>query len=284
MRKKITAPSPRRAWSSLVKNPKYKVIACVCVTIVLTIGAVAGPWSNSLGVRRMSSLFYSPPPPPPLPSPANPSKEYIYAGGRLIATEEPNPLVAPLNLLANTVSSAQINISWNAAPNAHHYVVERASQLGNFTTLNSNVTGTSFTDSTVTNLSAYLYRVKSADAGGNVSPSSNIDVATAITFDDDPFASPPTLTLVKAQHVLQLRQAVNAVRHTTPTLGDYSWTQASATLAGAPIKAVDVEELRTALDQALSILGLPVGGYTDSSLTGLPISKLYITELRARVK
>lgn len=283
MRKKITAPAPRRVWTSLVKNRKYKVIACVCVIILLTIGAVAGPWSTSLGVRRMRSLFYSPPP-PPLPSPANPSKEYVYAGGRLIATEEPNPLVAPLNLLANTVSSAQITISWNAAPNAHHYVVERASQLGSFTTLNSNVSGTSFSDSTVTNLSAYLYRVKSADASGNVSPSSNIDVATAITFDDDPFATPPALTLVKAQHVLQLRQAVNAVRHTTPTLGDYSWTQASGTLVGAPIKANDVEELRTALDQALSILGLPAGGYTDASLTGLPISKLYIAELRARVK
>ena len=283
MRKKITAALPRRAWSSVVKNRRSKMIACICVIVILAFGALAGPWSTSLGVRRMRSLFYSPPP-APLPSPANPSKEYVYAGGRLIATEEPNALVAPLNLLASTVSSAQINISWTAAPNADHYVVERASQLGSFTTINSNVTATSFSDNTVTNLNAYLYRVKSADAAGNVSPSSNIDVATAITFDDDPFASPPTLTLVKAQHILQLRQAVNAVRHTTPSLADYSWTQASGTLTGAPIKAVDVEELRTALDQALVVLGLPSGGYTDSSLTGLPISKLYITELRARVK
>jgi len=254
------------------------------VIIILAFGAVAGPWSTALGLRRVRALFYSPPPPPPLPSPANPSREYVYAGGQLIATEEPNPLVAPLNLLASTVSSAQINISWNAAPNAHHYVVERASQLGNFTTLNSNVSGTSFSDSTVINLNAYLYRVKAADIGGNVSPSSNIDVATAITFDDDPFAAPPALTLVKAQHILQLRQAVNAVRHTTPSLGDYTWTQSSATLVGAQVKAVDVEELRTALDQALVMLSLTSGGYTDSSLAGLPISKLYITELRARVK
>lgn len=281
MRKKQTAP--RRAWGSIVKNRKSKVIACICVSIFLAFGVLAGPWSNSLGVRKVRSLFYSPPP-PPIPSPSNPSKEYVYAGGRLIATEEPNPLVAPLNLLANTVSSAQIDISWNAAPNAHHYVVERASQLGSFTTINSNVTGTSFSDSTVTNLNAYLYRVKSADAVGNVSPSSNIDVATAITFDDDPFATPPTLTLVKAQHILQLRQAVNAVRHISPSLADYSWTQASGTLVGAPIKGLDVEELRTALDQALVALGLPSGGYTDSTLAGLPISKLYITELRTRVK
>lgn len=283
MSKKITAPSQRRAWRSFTHNRSYMMIACVCVIIFMTVGAVAGPWSTSLGLRKVRALFYSPPP-PPLPASANPSKEYVYAGGRLIATEEPNPLVAPLNLLADTVSSAQINISWNAVPNAHHYVIERASQLGSFTTLNNNVTGTSFSDSTVTNLNAYLYRVKSADAVGNVSPSSNIDVATAITFDDDPFATPPASTLVKAQHLLQLRQAVNAVRHTTPSLGDYTWTQPSGTLAGAPVKAVDVEELRTALDQALVALGLPSGGYTDSSLTGLPISKLYITELRTRVK
>lgn len=284
MRKKKSARSKRRALKTLEHNRKYSVIGIVFLIMFLAFGVLAGPWSTSLGVRRIRELFYSPPPPAPLPSPGSPSKEYIYAGGRLIATEEPNPLVAPANLLANTVSNAEISISWNSTANAHHYVVERATQLGNFTTLNNNVSGTSFTDNTVTGLTAYLYRVRAADAGGNVSQSSNIDVATAITFEDDPFPAPPTLTLIRAQHILQLRQAVNAVRHTTPSLGDYSWSQPSATLVGAPILGSDVEELRTALDQALLILGLTSGGYTDSTLAGRPISKLYITELRDRVK
>jgi len=202
----------------------------------------------------------------------------------MVATEEPNPLVAPLNVAANTVSAARVTITWNSSATAHHYVIERATQMGSYTPLNTNVTGTTYNDDTVSDLNAYLYRVRSADSGGNLSAASNIDLATAITFEDDPFPDPPTLTLIRAQHVRQLRQAVNAVRHVTLTLGDAVWDQPSATLVGAPIKGTDLEELRTALDQALVILGLPAGGYTDSTLAGKPIVKLYVNELRARVK
>jgi hypothetical protein len=192
--------------------------------------------------------------------------------------------MAPVNVIANTLSGTQINISWSAPATApHHYVVERATQLGNFTTLNSNVADTTFSDTTVANLTAYLYRVRSADASGNVSAMSNIDLATAITFDDDPFSAPPTLTVVRAQHILQLRQAINAVRHLS-ALGDYSWTQGSLTPGVTLIKATDVEELRTALDQALQLLNLPTGGYTDPDLDGLVFQKLHITQLRDRVK
>jgi hypothetical protein len=182
------------------------------------------------------------------------------------------------------VSAARVTLTWDSSGTAHHYVIERATQVGNFTTLNNNVTGTTYNDDTVSNLNAYLYRIRSADSAGNVSPASNIDLATAITFENDPFPAPPTLTLIRAQHILQLRQAVNAVRHLTTTLGDYNWAQPSATLVGAPVKGTDVEELRTALDDAMQIIGLQVGGFTDSTLAGKPIVKTYINELRGRVK
>jgi len=281
MSKKKTSPAKRRAWNKPTKNRKYMLIGCVCAIILLAFGALAGPWSTFSGSRRLGSFFY--PPPPPLPSPGNPSKEYIYASGRLIATEEASPLAPPGNLAASTISNAQIDISWSISPNAHHYVVERATQSGSFTTLNNNVTGTTFNDNTVTNLNAYLYRVRSADAVGNVSAVSNVDVATAITFEDDPFPDAPVLTPVRAQHILQLRQAINAVRHTVPGMPDYSWTQ-SITAGSTLIKANDIEELRTALDAALTALSLPAGGYTDSSLTNLLVQKLHIKELRDRVK
>ena len=83
---------------------------------------------------------------------------------------------------------------------------------------------------------------------------------------------------------MQLRQAINAVRHTVPGMGDATWTQSSTTLVGAEVKAIDVEEMRTALDAALIALGLPSGGYTDSSLSNQPILKIHITQLRDRVK
>src|SRR6266404_7711449 len=54
-------------------------------------------------------------------SAGSPSKEYIYAGGRLVATEEPTTttsLSAPTNLRATTSSSTSIHITWSSAVNA----------------------------------------------------------------------------------------------------------------------------------------------------------------------
>jgi hypothetical protein len=261
-----------------MKKRRLLVIGTSFLMVLLVITA-AGPWAGS---QRVGSLFFSPP--PPLPSESNPSKEYIYGGGRLIATEEPFPLAAPANLVAGTVSSVQVSITWSASPNAHHYQVERASNFGGtFTVLNPNVAGTSFTDNSVSAVNAYLYRVKAADAGGTLSAPSNIDLATAITFEDDPFPQSPTLTLVKAQHVLQLRQAVNAAR-ATANLSAATWEQTQLLPSATTIMANDIQELRNKLDEALSVLGLPTGGYTDSSLSGEVIKKDHIKDLRDRLK
>ena len=281
MRKKNSGCSKQRRWSLLLSKNRKFMIACACVTLCLAFATLAGPWSPSPSTRMRSSFFS---PPPPVPSPGSPSKEYIYAGGRLIATEEPNPpnpLVAPTSVVATGVAITQINLSWSAAPNAHHYVVERASQMNNFSVVNNNVSGTTYNDGTAVSGNAYLYRVRSADASGNVSPQSNIDLATTIMFADDPLQPQ---TLIRANHIVPLRQAINAVRHLTPTLSDYNWQQSSATLVGAPIKANDIDEMRLALDEAMNILSLQAGGYTPASLAGQLIQTGPITQLRDRVK
>lgn len=279
MSKNKTARSRGRWPFSRGKNRKWTVIGSVCLIVVLGAVTIAGPWGTAPGIRRVRALFISPPP-PPIPPPNSPSKEYIYAGGRLIATEEPNPLVAPTGLVADTFSGTQVNVTWVAAPNAHHYQVERAPNLGGtFTVLNSNVATTTYTDSTVTAVNAYLYRVRSADASGNLSAPGNLDVATAITFTDVPVTA--GTTLIKAQHVTELRQAVNAVR-ATANLSAATWTD--ATLTNVIVKAVHVQELRTNLDAALTALGLTTSSYTDSSLTGVAIKSVHIDEIRQRVK
>ena len=224
MSKKKTARSRGRWPFNPGKNRKWTLIGSVCLIVALGVVTIAGPWGTAPGLRRVRALFISPP--PPIPPPNSPSKEYIYAGGRLIATEEPNPLVAPTSLVADTFSGTQINLTWAAAPNAHHYQVERAPNLGGtFTVVNSNVATTSYTDNTVTAVNAYLYRVRSADSVGNLSAPGNLDVATAITFTDIPLTV--NTTLIKAQHVTELRQAVNAVR-ATANLTAATWTVADA--------------------------------------------------------
>lgn len=279
MSKKKTARSRGRWPFNQGKNRKWTLIACVCLIVALAAATVAGPWGTAPGIRRVRALFLSPPP-APLPSPNSPSKEYIYAGGRLVATEEPNPLAAPTGLVADTFSGSQINLTWVAAPNAHHYQVERAPNLGGtFTVVNSNVATTTYTDNTVTAVNAYLYRVRSADAVGNLSAPGNVDVATAITFTDAPLTA--GTTLIKAQHVTELRQAVNAVR-ATANLSAATWTD--PTLTNVTVKAVHITELRTNLDAALTALGISTSSYTDPTLTGIAIKAVHLEEIRQRVK
>lgn len=262
------------------KRRKFITVAAISLMVTLGLGAVLGPWADSLAARKLRALLVAPFSPPPIPPPSNPSKEYIYAGGKLIATEEPVPLAAPVNLTAETLSGSQVDITWTASPGADHYQVERTQNLSQaYTIVSSSVTTTSFSDNTVSSGSAYLYRVRAVAASANFSPPSNVDLATAITFSDDPLAVGSTP--VKGQHLTELRQAVNAIR-ATANLSVASWTD--SLLAGVTIKAVHFQELRTNLDQALLAVGLTTSSYTDPSLPGIAIKKVHMAELRQAVK
>jgi hypothetical protein len=288
----------KRADRKKIRRAKsYGKLSGIVVTAILGTATLVGLWAPTLGRRKIRSLFVSSP--APLPSPNNPSKEYIYAGGRLIATEEPGTgtpgtLAPPTSVAADTISNVEIDISWGASQNAHHYRVERASNLGGtFTVLDSNVTGTTYKDMSVgtsvgcnsndptSTVCAFVYRVLAADAAGNLSVPSNVDLATAIKFEDDPL---PANAEVRAAHILQLRQAINAAR-AAANLGPAVWFQQNIQPGSTTILAKDVEELRTALDQALERFGLSTGGYTDPApLYRVLIYKEHIRELRARLK
>lgn len=71
-------------------------------------------------------------------------------------------------------------------------------------------------------------------------------------FTDDPLVSGQTV--LKAQHILELRSAVNAVR---ATAGLAQATFTDATLVGVVARTLHIEEPRNALDQARSLLDLP---------------------------
>ena len=211
------------------------------------------------------------------------TKEYIYAGGRLVAVEEAGVPSGPgpTNLVATATAGTTVFLTW-AAPTGtiSNYQVERSQSInGPFTLLSPNPTATNFTDSTASAGVAYLYRVRAAYTGGGYSNYSNKDLATTIMFTDDPLTA--GVTTVKALHVTELRQAVNAVR-TTAALQGSTWTDAS--LTGVAAKGAHVQELRTNLDQALTALGIATSAYTDLSLPGITIKKVHIEELRARVK
>jgi hypothetical protein len=207
-------------------------------------------------------------------------REYIYLGDRILAVET-TALTAdnPTGLVATASTTSQINLTWSGpgsgAPD--HYGIWRLAS-GTWSKINTS-TSTSYTDTSVSASSAYLYKVSGEDGSNQVAGWTNVDLATTVLFMDDPLIVGSTV--VKAAHVTELRTAVNAVR-TAAGLAAATWTNSS--LGGAWIKAVDVSELRSNLGDAINALGLTAPNYTDTTLAGATIKKAHIDQLRQRVK
>ena len=277
------------------KGSKRALTSVIALALCLSVGGgILAKW----GTFRGATGTKAPLPAPTVPPPSNPSKEYVYAGSRLVATEEPAggsiTLSTPAGLIANAASSAQVNISWNASTGGTgiYYQVERSQSISsNYTSVSSNVTGTSFSDTTVTPGTAYLYRVRAFDSSGHTSAYSNLDYATAKVFQ--PIVA--NVTVINADEFNDLRDAVNAVRALDTNLQPFNWTSPAPSHNGL-IKAPHIQQLRTNIDQALQSLSSQQvasasnflwQSYTDPNITSTsatPVRRDHLKELRDRVK
>jgi hypothetical protein len=94
----------------------------------------------------------------------------------------------------------------------------------------------------------------------------------------------PGVTPVKAIHVTELRARIDSQRIRF-NLGGFNWSN-SPLASGSPVLGLDLQELRTALEQAYKAAGRsPPSPYTDPNLTaGTLIRAVHITELRTFVR
>lgn len=256
--RKRNIPTPGRRGQNGSTIGKRRGFAAVGVILsLLAASAAVARWGGSSTMRPGAG-------PAPAGSPfaldaAHPSKEYIYAGGRLIATEEESGcsggITASDDLTATASSTATVTLEWTAFTGGpvHHYEVERRS-AGSFVTVIFNVPPNTVSvqdTNTLNPNTAYLYRVRAFDSANCPSPYSNTDLATTTIFDEDPLQG--QLTTIRTVHITQLRQAVDAVR-LTANIGEATWTNPLQ-----DVSAVHFSELRTNLNQALdelSVLGL----------------------------
>ena len=110
------------------------------------------------------------------------------------------PPTAPSALAATAVGGSQINLSWTSATDnvgVTGYRIERCLGTGcsNFTQIAAPAgTVTTYSDTSVTSGNPYSYRVRAADAAGNLSAYSNVANATTATLDTQPPTAPGTLT------------------------------------------------------------------------------------------
>jgi hypothetical protein len=306
MRKRVTSQKKGRVGKTTPSmKGRRKLVISICLLLILTFSfGLVAQWRGLPGMSRPSLMT---------PQSGNynansPSKEYIYAGGRLIATEEPvssagtSPLSAPsgLNATGNSLPQAQITLTWNAATGGtvDHYQVERCQTYGQncFTWLADAPASTptvTYIDNGVSAGAAYLYRVRAVDSSNNFTGYSNADLATAVTFDDDPLISyaenPSGATVIRAAHFTQLRDAVNAVRRlVNPNTAPFQWTTTNnppPQYQGGIYKS-HLDDLRSNLSDALAALGFTRPQYEEppNPATRLPVKAIHIQQLRNLLK
>ena len=90
-------------------------------------------------------------------------------------------------------------------------------------------------------------------------------------------------TSIKALHMRELRQRVNALRR-RHGLPPFTWTDPAIVPGVTAVKAVHFRELRTALNQAYAAAGRNPPGYPEGLRAGVtPIRAVHIEELRRAV-
>lgn len=281
--------SRKNSSNKSARNPGRKV--CGLLLIILLSG---------LMITRMMSadhslwgLLTNRPPQTTSSTPLILSKEYIYAGGQLVAIEDAPtiPLItgpAPTSLTASADESrTRIKVSWSppSSGQVDHYEIERKGALSS-QILTTTDAAQSLDDSVSSSpVVTYLYRVRAVFVGGGLSEYSNPDIATNAVFSDDPLnASVGTRTLIKARHFTELRDVINAVR-ATAGLTPFNWTGPKPQ-SGGSISASHLNDLRANLREGFRALGLPPPSYEapDPITKGEPVKATNINQLRGLLK
>ena len=190
------------------------------------------------------------------------------------------PLSAPTNVVATVSGPAQIQITFNAVTGAGSYDLERHSAgiVEHF-----NITGSPAYDNSVVANRTYVYVVHAVANGQNPSPPSNADLATIVSFT----TLTQSQTLIYASHFQEILDAINDIRYVNGS-SPLSWANilpagVPAPAHGVPIRIEHLTSLRTAMDSALTAVGVPTSSYS-SAQSGTLIQKQQIEELRSRTQ
>ena len=199
----------------------------------------------------------------------------IRIGGRSIHITQNGSAQGMIALAAAATSTNSVSLAWSTVSGATAYEVYRSSN-GSALGLIATTSSSTYTDNGLSVSRTYLYRVRAVGSTGTLAYS-NIDPATTILFVDPTIT--PRVTSIKAVHILQLRDAVNAMR-AAGLLSYRNFTDPA--LTGRTVKANHIAQLRSALNEARAAIGLPPVTFSQPSLSVVRAS--HVNELRAGVQ
>jgi fibronectin type 3 domain-containing protein len=113
------------------------------------------------------------------------------------ATSTGTPPAAPANLTA-TAGNAQVSLSWTASSGATSYTVKRSTTSGGpYTDVASGITGTSYTNTGLTNGTTYYFVVTASNSGGqsgnsnqaSATPVNNTTINPYVTMQAESYSS-----------------------------------------------------------------------------------------------
>ena len=186
---------------------------------------------------------------------------------------------APTNLVA-TATGNNINLNWTASTGAGlQYEIQRLSSSSPTYATVTTTASTTFGEAVAAG-TEYVYKVRAIDTSMRYSPFSVPDPATTFSFANDPVAA--TSTSIQFVHITDLRTAANLIR-SAANLAAYPFTGGGA---GTSIMTGPINQLRIAILEARTILGLPSITFTDATLfPGTTLVKAaHVQELRNAVK
>jgi hypothetical protein len=291
--------------SRRVRWAKAAVVAPLLLCMI-AVGVASLRWGP---VRRAAGLApLSEPLTQATPTPLSLSKEYVYAGGRLVATEQPPPQPSgppPTNLIATSSIPSSgplvVSLTWSA-PSAGGsptgYVVERAQTRDGtglrFTPLTPTVTsppspGSPYLDQSPPSGVVCVYRVRATYPSGVSDSYSNMDVATTVAYTgDDPLIGAnhqpgQHASIVSTKNLTELQGVVDAVR-ALAGLGSVVWKNNPSPQSGGQILVAHFLELRTNLNPALQALGISQMPDDATLGQGKAVMAAHIQDVREKVR
>lgn len=183
--------------------------------------------------------------------------------------------VAPAGLTAVRTATTQVTVNWSGVAGGGPYQVHRRS--GATWELLVEVTGTSYVDNGVQAGKSYAYRVNKTGSKG---------VSSAAIVTTTTFTPVVAGNLVTASSLDPMLAAVNSVRAAAgwPVV---PWTNILSSSDPSPTPSVKIltahiATCRARMNEALQALGVPIAGFTDPDVHGVPVKAVHINEIMGR--